>query len=337
MYMYAAMASPGDEQNRRLGAEVRTIVVYPGNMGTFTRRPTRKERERLAESFERLWHLNDPEYGEITRGCRSREESVRTARRDPAVEEIHEEAQRARAPTDVAEVLRKLAGVEMPADAMRACRTAAYTSVGNAGESPALAHYAARYGVCVRQPRYRFAMICLVHTAQYVVEVRARVDGLVLVKDMPHPKGDPVRPGALLRQERPADAAEWRGPNVATVVEAKTRTHGLFKGIARNERVQLEMYLQILQANRGVLVERFGAQMMVHQYVRSDDYYICVVSALRRFMDVFAGFLGSRPARRRYVQLHEAARAHAICDMIDGRWPAALAPGGAKKGRGRDG
>ena len=310
------------EHPRLLGDRARTVVVYPGNLGSITHTPTPKEEARLPETFERLWHVNDPDFDAITRHCPSRGQQVMTAiRACPRAADIHAEAKTARAPRDVARVLGKLAQVALSPAARRECKTTAYTSVGNAGELPALNDYARMSGSVVRQPHHRFTMICLVDPRRYVVEVRGRVDGIVLARD------EGGVPGVGPR-ERVDDPSLWQGAHIRTVVEAKTRTHMLYGKPSTNERVQLEMYLQILGTTRGVLVERLGGQnTIVHHYTRSDEFYAKLMGALARFMDVFVDFLEDAAARARYTTLTHGRKILAIVHMVEGRHSPFLFPG----------
>jgi hypothetical protein len=123
-------------------------------------------------------------------------------------------------------------------------------------------------------------------------------------------------------RESVADEQNWRGGCVKTVVEVKTRTRNLFGKIAQNERVQLEMYLQMLDAGRGVLVERLGEKMRTHHYVRDDGFYRDTMRALEQFANVFVDFLENHGARVRYTLLGESGRAAAVRELVSGVWPA---------------
>jgi hypothetical protein len=318
------------ENPRALGPRARTIVVFPASLALLSAPPSRQERERLPEAFERLWHQNDPNFERVAEHHPSRAEEVaRAARRSPRAAAALARAAATESPRDIAALARALGTEPLSRGVRRACRTSANTSLGNRGELPTLERYAAMRGCVVRCPRHRFSMLASIDPARFVVEIRGRVDGVVLARE-----GAGARPGGEVFPEEhvrppgaPASAvAAWMGANLDAVVEVKTRTRQLFGRPSRAELVQLNTYLTLLNARRGVLVERFGERVGTHEVFRDDALHARTMAGLRRFLVRFCEFLDDGAAQRRYLALPDRARARAVADLIVGERPAALWP-----------
>lgn len=300
------------ETSRQLGGNARTIVVYPANVGMLSKAPEKYERGRLPEVFERLWSTNDPLYAVLTSESPSRRAGVVRALADnERVRGIFERADLVETPSDVATICRDLDGCSVGLETRHACKTIANTRLGNAGENAALEMYATRSGLKLRQPIHRFSRICAIEPRRFIVEIAGRIDGIALVGDDPD--------GSLAEPERVVRERDWFGKKILEVVEVKTRTQRLSKGMSDNERIQLAMYLEIFNADRGVLVEKFGDRLMCHHYCRNRKFYHQVIEGLCRFVRVFSLFLENFSARENYLKLGDAGRIHAICDMISGK------------------
>jgi hypothetical protein len=302
-----------EHNSRLLGGNARTIVVFPANIGLFCKQPTHRELGRLPEVFERLWAVNDPLYAAFTESVPGRRACVeRELAGDSALRSLFDSADAVRTPSDVAAITRRLDHSSADVETRLACKTIANTSLGNRGEPIALAKYAERTGARVRQPIHRFSRVCAVRPRRYILEIAGRIDGVVLHADKQEDAG--VSEPCRVEHEH-----EWVGEACAEVIEVKTRTRNLFRDMSDNEKIQLAMYLEIFNADRGVLVEKFGDRIMTHHYVRDHAFYRHIIEGVCRFMDIFVKFLGSLEARQRYLALSDSSRCAAICEMIAGK------------------
>lgn len=272
--------------------DAQTIIIYPGSVKTWTATPTAEERRRLPEAFERLWHSNDKDYMKYAELCRSRDKAIRNEIGRKGLQEVFDQAARARTPKDLQELAPQIDA--LPRELKRACKTVANTALGNNREARGLELFEEQYKVKATKPKERFTAIALVST-RFIIQLRGRVDGL----------------------------AEMNGKT--TVLEVKTRTRRLNRCITQ-ERPQLELYLRLLNCERAILIETYGETMQTHYYYRDDVYYENLIRRLKIFVEGFHKFLGSPSAKRAYTAMSEQARAEYVVKMIQGRPAKALPP-----------
>jgi hypothetical protein len=265
-------------------SHARTVVIYPAVVHTFTTPPRPDTVRLLPEAFEHLWHVNDPKYRDYASRCRSRDSAVKEAVREHGAGELFESAAR----TETQEDLHRISAPidRLPPALRQACRTVANTTLGTKREACGLDMFAAQYQCEVERPAHRFQAVAAV-APTFIIEVRGRVDGLATID----------------------------GKKV--VLEVKTRTRRLMRKIGP-ERAQLEMYLRLLNCERGLLIETYGDAMQVHAYVRNDEYYGALMERLARFAKRFVEFLNSPGEKKRYTEMGEQARQQHVARMITG-------------------
>lgn len=261
-----------------------TVIVYPGSLKTWTTPPRREELALLPEAFERFWHVNDKQYKEYAGRCGSREGAVRDEAKRAGAEEVFARAARTETQRDIAEMAKTIE--KLPEGLRQACRTVANTTLGMQRESQGLEMFAEQYGVKVEKPADRYTAVVAV-APDFIIQVRGRVDGV-----------------ATLEGER-------------VVLEVKTRTRRLSRRVGP-ERPQLEMYLRLLNCERGMLVETYGNTMQATPYARNDEYYGALMARLKAFVRRFLAFVRSKEAKRRYTEMTEWERAEYVAEMIRG-------------------
>lgn len=284
-----------------LKSTAQTLIFYPGSVKTWTSTPAPGEWTRLPEAFERLWHVNDSAYREFAQRCKGRDAVVRAAAAAAGAAPLFERAEQAETQQDVAALAEEIGA--LPPALRQACRTAANTSLGLRQESSGLEQFAAEFGVEVERPRNRFAAIVLA-TPDFLVQVCGRVDGLAVINGR------------------------------RTVLEVKTRTRRLNRRVAQ-EQAQLELYLRLLDCERGVLVETFKGTMQATPYARNDGYYRRLMSRLQAFAGRFAAFLQSTEAKLRYTDMSEQERINFVAEMIGEKVRAARPERGPERGQER--
>jgi hypothetical protein len=265
-------------------SDARTVVIYPANIGTFTTPPHGDALKHLPEAFEHLWHVNDPQYRNYALRCRSRDSVVQEAVAEHGVDELFKKAASTETQADLHRITAPID--RLPPMLRQACRTVANTTLGTQREAYGLDLFAERYECVVERPANRFQAISAA-APSYIVLVRGRVDGLTTID----------------------------GKKV--VLEVKTRTRRLTRRIGP-ERAQLEMYLRLLNCERGLLIETYGATMQVNEYRRNDEYYNALMGRLAQFVERFVVFLNSPAEKKRYADMCEQARQQYVARMITG-------------------
>ena len=86
-----------------------------------------------------------------------------------------------------------------------------------------------------------------------------------------------------------------------TIVEIKNRIYRMFYRLRDYERVQIQSYMYIFRAERGVLVESKGGQINMIDVEFNDDGYEEIKNRIRRFADFFGEFIGNFEMKKKLL------------------------------------
>lgn len=165
---------------------------------------------------------------------------------------------------------------------LEAVRKNAYTSHGIRQEDATALKVSSEKGVCLaRDDKFYTEHICTV--AGYEAVVTGRVD----------------------RIEQCPDGSK-------VLVEIKNRTKRLFRQLYPTERIQLQVYLQLLDIEKGKLVEQYNNEVNTIEVTRDREYWRTYIHPkLVEFATALIAILTDPVARDRYITAATAEGTHA--------------------------
>lgn len=93
------------------------------------------------------------------------------------------------------------------------------------------------------------------------------------------------------------------------IVEIKNRTRGFFNGLRDYEKVQVQLYMWILNINMTKLVERYNSKLRITKIYKDEEYIQFILAKLHCFVEKFSEFLNySYDEKLKYIKLDNSGK-----------------------------